>query len=609
MAVQSLLGTAHKKGSWLRRAIPFFAVALLLNIGINVYQGWQDWHDNENNNARQISQIADLVSARFLRLLQMVRGLQDAVAWQLAHAPDGKPDLSYLTDSFRQAATDTTVFVFDDQGHLVSSSSAVLAESAGDIQWVIDQWVSSGRKTALQKTVRFNGKEVLLLGSRIDGVEGKPPLYSVLLFSAEDAVLGGLNPHPDQTLVLLDETRRVVVRYPPETGVDAGQVVPLAEKAPGPLPDSFYTLLSTDGQQRLVVERTVPVGKNGGFWRISVGRTVASYRATWWRSMDANLAGIAISVLTLACGILLLRREARMQKDYLRAIQAVSAVVEHSPVPMVIADQHSGHILLGNKRLKLLCGSPGDAGQPVHALFVQPGLWEALMSADHDGQTTEIATRQGARHMLVQSALLPLEDQGDPLVLLSFADVSSQVSALHQLQEEVDLDPLTGLCNRRGFARREVLLIEEVARTGHPLAILALDLDHFKKVNDTWGHAAGDTVLKTFSQILSGTLRSTDLAVRLGGEEFCAILVDTGPEQAKEVGERIRKSLARFPIFIAADEIISQTVSIGLAMYVPGEPDLQATLERGDLALYAAKEAGRNRVHAFEDAGAQTHSP
>ncbi|MBB5190141.1 diguanylate cyclase (GGDEF)-like protein [Silvimonas terrae] len=600
MAVQALLGTARRKGSWLRRAIPFFVVALLLNISINVYQGWQSWHDNETSNAQQTGQIANLVSARFVRLLQMVRGLQDTVAWQLAQPGGHKPDLSYLADSFRQAATDTTVFVFDKDGHLMASSSPVLAQGVGDIQWLIDEWVSSGKQPSFQKTARFNGKEVLLLGSKVNLSEGDSALYTVLLFSAEEAVLGGLNPHPDQTLVLLDDARRVVVRFPPEPGMDVGQILPQTSQTRGPTSDSFYTALSADGQQRLIVDRAVPVGKRGGYWHVLVGRAVASYRTAWWRSMYANLAGIILSSLTLACGIALLRREAAMQKDYQRAIQTISAVVEHSPIPMVIADPRTGHILLGNKRLKLLCGSPADTGQPASALFVMPDLWETLTQADAEERTSEIATRQGARHMLVQSALLPLEDHGDPLVLLSFADVSSQISALHQLQEEVDLDPLTGLCNRRGFVRREAIIIENAARTGLSVVVLALDLDHFKKVNDTWGHAAGDTVLKTFSQILSGVLRSTDLAVRLGGEEFCAVLVDTGLEQGKEVGERIRKSLARFPIFVTEDESISQTVSIGLAMYVPGEADLQATLERSDLALYAAKDGGRNRVQVYD---------
>jgi diguanylate cyclase (GGDEF)-like protein len=193
-----------------------------------------------------------------------------------------------------------------------------------------------------------------------------------------------------------------------------------------------------------------------------------------------------------------------------------------------------------------------------------------------------------------------LGDGTESLVLLSFADVSSQISELHQLQEEVDLDPLTGLCNRRGFGRREAIIVAEANRTGQPVAVLALDLDHFKKVNDTWGHAAGDMVLKTFSQILSSALRGTDLAVRLGGEEFCAVLVDTGPEQAKAVGERIRLALAGFPVFVTDEQTISQTVSIGLAMYIAGEPDLQPTLERSDLALYAAKEGGRNQVHVYQ---------
>ncbi|HAJ44216.1 MAG TPA: hypothetical protein DCM00_16480 [Alcanivorax sp.] len=132
-------------------------------------------------------------------------------------------------------------------------------------------------------------------------------------------------------------------------------------------------------------------------------------------------------------------------------------------------------------------------------------------------------------------------------------------------------------------------------RSGLPLTIMSLDLDHFKAINDTWGHAAGDQVLRGFSELLGGVTREVDLCGRLGGEEFIVVLPDTDASGGCVVGDRLRRRLAGTPMPVSERESIQVTVSAGLTSLQP-EDDLESMLQRVDLALYQAKQGGRDRL-------------
>lgn len=158
-------------------------------------------------------------------------------------------------------------------------------------------------------------------------------------------------------------------------------------------------------------------------------------------------------------------------------------------------------------------------------------------------------------------------------------------------------DALTGLANRRSFDVALAREIDRVARSGEPALLLALDIDHFKKVNDTWGHAAGDLVLKAVAAILQETVRPMDLVARVGGEEFAIILPNCQTAFGETVAERIRRKVERTPIAIGPTSQIQVSVSIGGAFapqWVRTTPALWG--ERADLQLYRAKATGRNLV-------------
>ena len=163
-------------------------------------------------------------------------------------------------------------------------------------------------------------------------------------------------------------------------------------------------------------------------------------------------------------------------------------------------------------------------------------------------------------------------------------------------------DVLTGWYNRRYLTVR---LNEELARAQRDrasLVCLMLDIDHFKQVNDNWGHSAGDAVLREIAQRIEAQVRASDVAARYGGEEFVVLLPNTDVEAATLLADRIREAISESPIDLENGEAVSITVSIGIATVGPGEDesDLKTVgdslLARADVALYAAKSAGRDRV-------------
>jgi two-component system cell cycle response regulator len=171
----------------------------------------------------------------------------------------------------------------------------------------------------------------------------------------------------------------------------------------------------------------------------------------------------------------------------------------------------------------------------------------------------------------------------------------------NQIRESVELsitDPLTGLHNRRYMERHLKTLIADATRTGRSLSVLIADIDHFKLVNDSHGHDAGDLVLQEFSDRFRRYTRGVDLACRLGGEEFLIIMPDTDKPLARQVGERVRECVAVQPFKIGQNKEIWVTASVGLATWDGAGDTSEALFKRADNALYAAKRQGRNQVVA-----------
>ncbi len=164
-----------------------------------------------------------------------------------------------------------------------------------------------------------------------------------------------------------------------------------------------------------------------------------------------------------------------------------------------------------------------------------------------------------------------------------------------ELLQLATTDLLTGLSNRRAIMQRAQTEIRRASRYQKDLAVLMLDIDHFKQVNDQYGHAAGDRVLSEFATLCTQSIRDTDLAGRYGGEEFFLLLPEIDLQTAILSADRLRMSIAAHVFVLSDTKRLSVTCSVGIAMYQPECDDLDQLLLRADQALYLAKRQGRNR--------------
>jgi len=174
-------------------------------------------------------------------------------------------------------------------------------------------------------------------------------------------------------------------------------------------------------------------------------------------------------------------------------------------------------------------------------------------------------------------------------------DVSDRRRMEEELRRMAATDPLTGLPNRREFMSALGSEWERARRYGHPSSLLMVDIDHFKKVNDLHGHAAGDEALRQLAECMRGELRTTDLPARLGGEEFAVLLPMTDALAAIEIAERLRQRVVA-TIISWEDKSFSISISVGVACVDSGSSSSDACLARADAALYRAKQTGRNKV-------------
>lgn len=227
-----------------------------------------------------------------------------------------------------------------------------------------------------------------------------------------------------------------------------------------------------------------------------------------------------------------------------------------------------------------------ERGNDTHAFEVESPLREIRnLAASLRGMTDTLAAQRWA----LQETNLNLEHQ----VEVRTQELQEANQMLERLARQ---DALTGLNNRRAADERLLEEFQRWGRSGATYALLLMDIDFFKRVNDTYGHKEGDRVLQHVAELLRRQVRSTDFLARFGGEEFLALLPDTDREGAQVMAEKLRAQVEASPL----EPVGRVTLSIGLALIKVGDTDPEAALRRADAALYRAKGAGRNRVDAAD---------
>ena len=240
---------------------------------------------------------------------------------------------------------------------------------------------------------------------------------------------------------------------------------------------------------------------------------------------------------------------------------------------------------------------------------VEPESADRAMRRDHDSDEITSDLIFLTNGMVLEQYSCPIvEDEKVSGRLWSYSDVTARRVAEEKLRRLATTDDLTGLCNRRCFVDRAAYEIEQAARYKRPLSLAQIDVDHFKRINDTYGHAAGDDSLRFLATSLSALLRATDTVARSGGDEFVLMLPGTTAEAAYSVAEKARVFFEQNPVINGESEW-TLTISIGVTCSPDAESDLDELLRRADQACYAAKEAGRNRSVAWSAEIGKDRSP
>jgi diguanylate cyclase (GGDEF)-like protein/PAS domain S-box-containing protein len=310
-------------------------------------------------------------------------------------------------------------------------------------------------------------------------------------------------------------------------------------------------------------------------------------------------------------------RQLRQNDAWLNAL--LTSITDYALVGL----DRAGRVSEWNETIGRVTGHARSVVGRPYSVFYPPGattdeqVHDRLREADRNGWSLDEGPRQRAdgSQFWASAMISPLPgrehgldallEDGEAAYCMVLRDISDKRDAIELRRKAVFCDHLTGVANRRAFFEAAELELERNRRAPRPTALLLVDADHFKRINDRHGHPAGDAVLRQLGMLLTATFRQVDVVARIGGEEFAVLLPSSTMEGAAAVAERLRRLVASQPV-IFEDARIDLTVSVGIAAGddAGADPDLllETLMRRADQALYAAKAGGRNRIECWTPA-------
>lgn len=349
---------------------------------------------------------------------------------------------------------------------------------------------------------------------------------------------------------------------------------------------------------------------------VVAGRSHAEAMATWLRLTYIQASLFLLFALAAGAGLLFYQRR-RQQYDARRTADEqrmrvqehdYRLIVERTADCVVRLDLH-GSYSYANPAYCALFGMPPqrtpdssffDIVAPEDLALARSKLQLTLDELTEQRFQLRCLTPHGVRHMEWTFDSVQADENKIAGLIGVGRDVTAHIAAHDELRNRAQHDSLTGLVNRGHFLDIASASVDHAHLYQQPLAILMLDLDHFKKINDSWGHHGGDVALQTSAHTLRQQCREMDVAARIGGEEFTLLLHGSAVNEAALVAERVRLALAAQTVVLKDGRSFQLTASIGAACLLPGE-ELESLMQRADMALYQAKEAGRNRVKLAND--------
>jgi diguanylate cyclase (GGDEF)-like protein/PAS domain S-box-containing protein len=284
----------------------------------------------------------------------------------------------------------------------------------------------------------------------------------------------------------------------------------------------------------------------------------------------------------------------------------INSIIDSTPDPISVIDRQHRWVIVndafcafvGHSREELIGKSAHDVfpKEEADASFEKDEL--VFTSGQMNLSEEFLSDAAGAKRWVQTKKIKHIAANGEQFIVAAIRDMTEQKALQEGLEFQAHVDYLTGLPNRRHFLELAELELARTLRNGIPFSALMLDIDHFKKINDTYGHRIGDLVLQKLSEVCRKTLRDIDVIGRWGGEEFAILLPGSDGKQAREVAERLRQRIAEAKVQLERGLPLRITVSIGVAPLAGKDANIEVLLNEADQALYAAKRAGRNKVIA-----------
>ena len=377
-------------------------------------------------------------------------------------------------------------------------------------------------------------------------------------------------------------------------------IYPLALEA-SPLPKA--ALLQYQGEHATAQQ------SKGYYWKavILVPTDALEETSFLWRS-HGMLVGVLLMVLALVSWMLAERKvhanveRAREQQD----AQEIAALYDQAPCGYHSLNPHGCIIRMNLTELNWLGYERSEVQNRLYltdlltrasAARFKKLFTKLQVSGSLRDVALEMVRKDGSILPVLLNATAEMSPQGEFLSSRTICVDMTEIQRLQKaLERKANTDSLTGLCNRRHFFELAVRELSHASRHHRPVAVCMLDIDHFKQVNDCYGHATGDKVLVILAKTLAPQLRDTDVLARLGGEEFAILLPDTLLAAAQDIAERLRATLAQVGVALDTGGVLHFTVSIGVAPRDAKATTIEQMLRCADVALYEAKTAGRNRV-------------
>ncbi|WP_448206900.1 diguanylate cyclase [Azospirillum sp. sgz302134] len=299
----------------------------------------------------------------------------------------------------------------------------------------------------------------------------------------------------------------------------------------------------------------------------------------------------------------------RLEEQLRLSEERLAGIIELAQDAILTTDENL-NVTLFNPAAERLFGYSAEqiVGRPLSLLIperMRPSHASAIAGFSGSAVSTRAMSERNevtgltfdGREFPAEVSIAKLQHPHGMLYTAVVRDISERKRVEAELRRMATTDPLTALWNRRRFLELAEGELSRLRRYGRPVSVLMLDIDHFKAINDTYGHAAGDEALCRLAELCRNTLRETDHLGRLGGEEFAVVLPETGLAEAVDVAERLRQRLGEMDVRVG-DGTIRMTVSIGVAACLEEDGTIDRALGRADHALYEAKDGGRNRVVA-----------